>query len=139
MVFHKSTPEVIKNNDSPLVVPMETTLSVTPKSNPTNPDLSLSNKYVAVIDNKEVTIPIDTTKVSKENHTATIQQKVDFTPVLKELLPDWEVGAGMGIHDGKPYGTVGLKRNYKINRAVTIEAHTDGSRVKGYEVMHWWN
>ena len=50
---------------------------------------------------------------------------------------NWELGVGMGIHDGKTYIPVSLQRNYSKNHSVAVELHYDlkDNKVNGGEVQ----
>ena len=50
---------------------------------------------------------------------------------------NWELGVGMGVHDGKTYIPVSLQRNYSKNHSVAAELHYDlkDNKVNGGEVQ----
>lgn len=50
---------------------------------------------------------------------------------------NWEIGVGMGVHDGKTYIPVSLQRNYSKSHSVTVELHYDlkNNKVNGGEVQ----
>lgn len=50
---------------------------------------------------------------------------------------NWELGIGMGVHDGKPYIPVSLQRNYSKSHSVAAELHYDlkDNKVNGGEVQ----
>lgn len=50
---------------------------------------------------------------------------------------NWELGVGMGIHDGKTYIPVSLQRNYSKNHSVAVELHYElkDNKVNGGEVQ----
>ena len=50
---------------------------------------------------------------------------------------NWELGVGMGIHDGNPYIPVSLQRNYSKSHSVAAELHYDlkDNKVNGGEVQ----
>lgn len=50
---------------------------------------------------------------------------------------NWELGVGMGIHDGKTYIPVSLQRNYSKSHSVAAELHYDlkDNKVNGGEVQ----
>lgn len=50
---------------------------------------------------------------------------------------NWELGTGMGVHDGKAYIPVSLQRNYKKDRSIVLELHYDlkDNKVNGGEVQ----
>ena len=136
---HKSPEVPSKDTDVPKV---ETTteLEVSQKETPESPDLVVGQKYVAVINDKRVEVPIKVTKSTTEGTTATLKQEIDVSQLVEPLIPDWEVGVGVGQHDGDLYYPVSLQRNYKANKAIRVELHIkdDLSKVNGYEVQHVW-
>lgn len=50
---------------------------------------------------------------------------------------NWELGIGMGVHDGKTYIPVSLQRNYSKSHSVAVELHYDlkDNKVNGGEVQ----
>ena len=50
---------------------------------------------------------------------------------------NWELGVGMGIHDGKTYIPVSLQRNYSKSHSVAAELHYDlkDNKVNGGEIQ----
>ena len=50
---------------------------------------------------------------------------------------NWELGVGMGIHDGKTYIPVSLQRNYKKDRSIVLELYYDlkDNKINGGEVQ----
>ena len=50
---------------------------------------------------------------------------------------NWELGTGIGIHDGKAYIPVSLQRNYKKDHSIAVELHYDlkDNKVNGGEVQ----
>ena len=50
---------------------------------------------------------------------------------------NWELGVGMGVHDGKTYIPVSLQRNYSKSHSVAVELHYDlkDNKVNGGEVQ----
>lgn len=127
-----------------------TSLSVTPKDSPEAPDLAVNQKYVATINNKKVEVPItnvqaqgNTTSASPTSATpyiATVQQEVDITPLVNLMVPRWELGVGLGRHEGDTYIPVSMQRNYNHNKAFQLELHIDPSnqKVTGAELQHKW-
>lgn len=114
----------------------ESTLKVTTKTTTSDPDLVVSNKYVAKINDKYVEAPIHTTK---DTSTAVVSTTIDVTPLVKQMTPKWEAGVGVGCVDKKLLPCVSLQRNYKQDRAVeaVIQMDTQG-HFKGASVIHKW-
>ena len=50
---------------------------------------------------------------------------------------NWELGVGMGVHDGKTYIPVSLQRNYSKSHSVAVELHyyLKDNKVNGGEVQ----
>lgn len=50
---------------------------------------------------------------------------------------NWELGTGIGVHDGKAYIPVSLQRNYSKNHSVSLELHYElkDNKVNGGEVQ----
>lgn len=115
------------------------TLEVTKKTHESDPDLIVSNRYVAEIDGQVVEAPVNT-KIDES--TAKVTTEVDLTPLVNQMVPDWEIGTGVGYSiDGEPYIPLSVQRNYTHNKAVSVEVHFDPSdrmRAKGIEVQHKW-
>lgn len=142
------TPSTATGSSVPIST--RTDLSVTPKDSPEAPDLAVNQTYVATINNKKVEVPItnvqaqgNTTSASPASatpYTATVQQEVDITPLVNLMVPRWELGVGLGRHEGDTYIPVSMQRNYTYNKAVQLELHIDPSdqKVTGVELQHKW-
>lgn len=124
-----------------------TNVQVTTKSNGTDPDLKLTQKYVATINDKKVEVPIKNvvseaststdTVGGASPYTATVSQTIDLTPLVKATTPSWEVGLGVGHYHGETYGSFSLQRNYKKDKAISVELNID-RQVKGLSIQHKW-
>lgn len=114
----------------------ESTLKVTPKTSESDPDLVVSNKYVAKINGEYVEAPVQTTK---DTSTAVVSTTVDVTPLVKQMTPKWEAGVGVGCVDKEILPCVTLQRNYKEDKAVeAVIQMDDHGKVKGASVIHKW-
>lgn len=127
----------------------QSTITVQPKADPASPDTVLNQHYTAIINNKKVEVPIrdvdskeaatSTGKTSgATDYTCTISQEIDLTPLVKPLVPSWELGIGVGTHDNQFYLPLSIQRNYESDRALCVELHLRGSDIKGVEVQHKW-
>lgn len=145
------TPKATTSRSSVSSVPVSTTnIQVTTKNKTTDPDLSLTQKYVATINDKKVEVPIknvvseastSTDSVGGASpYTATVSQTIDLTPLVKATIPSWEVGLGVGHYRGETYGSFSLQRNYKKDKAISVELNIDPSarQVKGLSIQHKW-
>ena len=132
-------------------VPLSTTsIQVTTKTKETEPDLSLTQKYVATINDKKVEVPIKnvapeaTTSArpvgSATPYTAVVSQTIDLTPIAKAVSPNWEVGVGIGRYRSDTYIPLSLQRNYENNKAICVELSLDPQdrQVKGWSIQHKW-
>lgn len=143
--------EVPTSRSSVPNVPLSTTsIQVTTKTKETEPDLSLTQKYVATINDKKVEVPIKnvvpeaTTSArpvgSATPYTAVVSQTIDLTPIAKAVSPNWEVGVGVGRYRSNTYVPLSLQRNYKNNKAICVELSLDPQdrQVKGWSIQHKW-
>ena len=136
-VHQKETPKITTSSSKPTVT-TEATLSVTKKKTESEPDLVVSNKYVAQINGKTVEAPMKDVSNTKDNQT-TVSTTIDVTPLVKQMVPKWEAGVGIGYVDNDVLPCMTLQRNYKHNKAVeaVIQIDTDGN-FKGASVIHKW-
>ena len=135
-VHHSETPKTT----SQLPVTTQSTLSVTKKTTESEPDLIVSNKYVAKIDGKIVEAPIkDVSYKDKNSTTTTVSTTIDVTPLVKQMTPKWEAGVGIGYVDNDVLPCMTLQRNYKHDKAVEaiIQIDTSGN-LKGASLVHKW-
>lgn len=135
-VHHSETPKTT----SQLPVTTQSTLSVTKKTTESEPDLIVSNKYVAKIDGKIIEAPIkDVSYKDKNSITTTVSTTIDVTPLVKQMTPKWEAGVGIGYVDNDVLPCMTLQRNYKHDKAVEaiIQIDTSGN-LKGASLVHKW-
>ena len=138
-VHQQETPKITTGTIQPTT---QSTLSVTQKSTKSDPDLVVSNKYVAKIDGKLVEAPM---KIQKEDSTAgsgttaVVSTTIDVTPIVNKMTPRWEAGVGIGYVDKDVLPCMTLQRNYKHDKAIeaVIQIDTDGN-FKGASVIHKW-
>lgn len=132
-------PETPKTT-SKLPVTTQSTLSVTKKITESEPDLIVSNKYIAKIDGKLVEAPMkDVLYKDKNSTTATVSTTIDVTHLVKQMTPKWEAGVGVGYVDNDVLPCMTLQRNYKHDKAVeaVIQIDTSGN-FKGASLVHKW-
>lgn len=135
-VHQQETPKTT----SKLPVTTQSTLSVTKKITESEPDLIVSNKYVAKIDGKLVEAPMKNVSYKDKNSTtATVSTTIDVTPLVKQMTPKWEAGVGVGYVDKDVLPCMTLQRNYKHDKAVeaVIQIDTSGN-FKGASLVHKW-
>ena len=133
------------NNTNPQI---SSSFSVVPKSSPDDSDLVIEHHYKATIDGEVVNVPIRTVSNppsdnvdntdSLNSSKVEYKQELDLTPLLSdyEHKKNWEVGAGVGCHDGDVYFPVSVQRNFSHDRAVEGVVHlSDSGSVNGGEVL----
>lgn len=118
---NKNRPTVnnYQTHDLPTI---KTKLSIKEKEKPTDADLQMEQTYVATINQHTYRLPVK--NVTKDNTTATIDQTIDLTPLLKDTLEKkrpWEIGVGVGIQDNKFYVPVSVQRNYNNKHALELQ------------------
>ena len=123
---------------------VSSSISVVPKAKPSDPDLKVSQKYVAQINNKTVEIPLSKPKetLSPDGQTVVVSQTVDMTAAVKPMLPKWSVGVGIGKDRNETYIPFSITRHYKpLKRSlqVTLKYSIDKGKISGGEVQHLWN
>lgn len=97
--------------------PHLTELSVSPKVTDSSPDLIINHKYTAEIEGKRIEVPTVSTK-----NTATVTTHLDVTPVVRQLVPRWEVGVGVSS-DRKPIASI--QYNFKVNQGIECVVSKD--------------
>ena len=123
---------------------VSSSISVVPKEKPSDPDLKVSQKYVAQINNKTVEIPLSKPKetLSTDGQTVVVSQTVDMTAAVKPMLPRWSIGTGVGRYHSETYIPLSVTRHYKpLKRSLqfTLKYSIDKGKISGGEVQHLWN
>lgn len=142
----KTTP--VKTTTDNQIITTTSSLSATQKTNPDDPDLVITQKYVANINGKKVEVPIvaKTAPTSPaptgagNTTTATLKQEIDVSPLVTKMIPKWEVGVGVGTQKDKGiYIPLSIQRNYEVSKGVQFEIHLDTSgKIVGTEIQHKW-
>lgn len=123
---------------------VSSSISVVPKAKPSDPDLKVTQKYTAQINNKTVEIPLSKPKetLSTDGQTVVVSQTVDMTAAVKPILPRWSVGVGVGRYHSETYIPLSVTRHYKpLKRSLqfTLKYSIDKGKISGGEVQHLWN
>ena len=128
-------------------IPSTSTLKLTPKTSKADNDLEITQSYKAKINGSTVEIPLKTLDTSTHGTKATFEQTLDLTDVVNQLSEqkrkedkrNWELGAGLGVHQGDWYVPVSLQRNFNKNRAIEAEVHLnpkEPTKVNGGEIKY---
>lgn len=144
-VIYTATPQ---SNNQPQQVATTSSLSAAQKASPNDPDLIVTQKYVANINGKKVEVPIvaktaptsPATTGTGISTTATLKQEIDVSPLVAHMIPKWEVGIGVGTQKDKGiYIPLSIQRNYEVSKGVQFEIHLDTSgKIVGTEIQHKW-
>ena len=149
---HNRDNEVEKPSVSSPSATIQSNLVVTEKTSEDDPDLKVSQTYKAIINNQEIEVPVSASTPSKTTasssaatgtpgNTASLRQEIDVTPIVRRLVPDWELGVGIGKQrDGDVYIPVSIQRNYETHKGLQMELHVDpkDQKIDGIEIQHKW-
>ena len=95
---------------------------------------SVTNTVQKKLAKNDPTLPPEV--LAKTDKTVVAEQP-ENKDVPVGIYRNWELGVGMGIHDGKAYIPVSLQRNYSKDRSVVLELHYDlkDNKINGGEVQ----
>lgn len=136
---NKNRPTVNNYQTHDQLPTIKTKLSIKEKEKPTDADLQMEQTYVATINQHTYRLPVK--NVTKDNMTATIDQTIDLTPLLKDTLEKkrpWEIGMGVGIQDNKFYVPVSVQRNYNNKHALELQLNIghNNSIITGGQLLY---
>lgn len=137
-----------KAQQNPTKVTEDTTISVSPKRSPEEPDLVINNRYIAEVNGETIEIPKKTTATTTDpkdsDTTARVSTTIDLDPVVRKLADaeykrNWEVSTGLGrSHDGHYYVPIGVQRNYNYDRALEFSIGVSKDHIENAQVVHKW-
>ena len=149
---HKHLDNNMSNSTSGIV--STTSIQAVPKQSISDPDVIVSQQYVAVVNGEKVSVPVAKTISNSSSKPSSssgspvgqtqgiITQTIDLTPVMSKLQPRWELGAGYMYNSNKDkhYGCVSIQRNYKMNKAVELTGFvsTTTGKFDSFMVQHKW-
>lgn len=151
-----TTPTTIRDTNDTSKITSKGTITITPApSTATGDTLVVKEALVATNGNRRVEVPIRNQSVplnnseSKDtlNKNIEVTNTIDVSSLVRPLVPKWEIGIGVGTHDGDTYIPVSIQRDYKVDKAVRLEIHLDPTAKgdtkkilspKGIEVQHVW-
>ncbi len=136
---NKNRPTVNNYQTHDQLPTIKTKLSIKEKDKPTDADLQMEQTYVATINQHTYRLPVK--NVTKDNMTATIDQTIDLTPLLKDTLEKkrpWEIGVGVGVQDNKFYVPVSVQRNYNNKHALELQLNIghNNSIITGGQLLY---
>lgn len=142
-------------NDTSKITSKGTITITSAPSTATGDTLVVKESLVATNGNRKAEVPIRNQSVPLNNNenkdtsnkNIEVTNTIDVSSLVRPLVPKWEIGIGVGTHDGDTYIPVSIQRDYKVDKAVRLEIHLDPTakgdtkRIlspKGIEVQHVW-
>lgn len=138
--------------DSSTSTSLTTEITATSKTNTSDPDLILNNRYHAVINGTDVQIPVKDKNIKEQlkdtpsspsissttSTTARVDQTLDLTPVFKdyEKKHKWEVGTGIGRVSNEWYVPIEVQRNFGYNKGVSFQLNVKDNKVDGFQTSY---
>lgn len=144
--IHKDTQLNPKDNtcttNDKLLTTTTTTIDIKPKEKTTDADVVyIERPYWIDKDSNRIDIPVKKTYEETIGSQVVVKHEADMTPIIahevNKQFPKWELGIGIGYHEGDVYVPIEIQRNYKKDSAVSYEIHLDSKgSVIGHEVMY---
>lgn len=148
--FKEGTTKTTITTDSSTSPSMSTEITATSKTNTSDPDLILNNRYHAVINGTDVQIPVKDRNIketlkdtshspsSSTSTTARVDQTLDLTPIFKdyEKKHKWEVGTGIGRVSNEWYVPIEVQRNFGYNKGVSFQLNVKDNKVDGFQASY---
>lgn len=139
--------------DSSTSPSLTTEITATSKTNTSDPDLILDNRYHAVINGTDVQIPVKDKNIKEQLKdtpsspsipssstatTARVDQTLDLTPIFKdyEKKHKWEVGTGIGRVSNEWYVPIEVQRNFGYNKGVSFQLNVKDNKVDGFQASY---
>lgn len=150
--YEEGTTKTTITTDSSTSPSMTTEITATSKTNTSDPDLILNNRYHAVINGTDVQIPVKDKNIKerlKDTHsspstssststTARVDQTLDLTPLFKdyEKKRKWEMGIGVGRVSNEWYVPIEIQRNFGYDKGVSLQLNVKDNKVDGFQTSY---
>lgn len=150
--YEEGTTKTTITTDSSTSPSMTTEITATSKTNTSDPDLILNNRYHAVINGTDVQIPVKDKNIKetlKDTHsspspssststTARVDQTLDLTPLFKdyEKKRKWEMGIGVGRVSNEWYVPIEIQRNFGYDKGVSFQLNVKDNKVDGFQANY---
>lgn len=146
--YEEGTTKTTITTDSSTSPSMTTEITAASKTNTSDPDLILNNRYHAVINGTDVQIPVKdkniketlkgTPSSSSTSTTARVDQTLDLTPLFKdyEKKHKWEMGIGVGRVSNEWYVPIEVQRNFRYNKGVSLQLNVKDNKVDGFQASY---
>lgn len=151
--YKEGTTKTTITTDSYTSPSLTTEITASSKTNTSDPDLILNNKYHAIINGTDIQIPVkdkyiketlkDTpsspsSSTTSTTTTARVDQTLDLTPIFKdyEKKHKWEVGTGIGRVSNEWYVPIEVQRNFGYNKGVSFQLNVKDNKVDGFQASY---
>lgn len=154
--YKEGTTKTTTTTDSYTSPSLTTEITAASKTNTSDPDLILNNKYHAVINGTDIHIPVKDKYIketlkdiptsptpsspssSTTSTTARVDQTLDLTPIFKdyEKKHKWEVGTGIGRVSNEWYVPIEVQRNFGYNKGVSLQLNVKDNKVDGFQASY---
>lgn len=151
--YKEGTTKTTTTTDSYTSPSLTTEITAASKTNTSDPDLILSNKYQAVINGTDIHIPVKDKYIKEQlkdtppspsssttstNITARVDQTLDLTPIFKdyEKKHKWEVGTGIGRVSNEWYVPIEIQRNFGYDKGVSLQLNVKDNKVDGFQASY---
>lgn len=150
--YEEGTTKTTITTDSSTSPFMTTEITAASKTNTSDPDLILNNRYHAVINGTDVQIPVKDKNIKetlKDTHsspspssststTARVDQTLDLTPLFKdyEKKRKWEMGIGVGRVSNEWYVPIEIQRNFGYDKGVSFQLNVKDNKVDGFQANY---
>lgn len=150
--YEEGTTKTTTTIDSSTSPSMTTEITATSKTNTSDPDLILNNRYHAVINGTDVQIPVKDNNIKEQlkdtptspstssstSTTAHVDQTLDLTPLFKdyEKKRKWEMGIGVGRVSNEWYVPIEIQRNFGYDKGVSLQLNVKDNKVDGFQASY---
>nr|DAT93204.1 MAG TPA: hypothetical protein [Caudoviricetes sp.] len=150
--YKEGTTKTTTTTDSYTSPSMTTEITATSKTNTSDPDLILNNRYHAVINGTDVQIPVKDKNIKEQlkdtpsspstssstSTTARVDQTLDLTPLFKdyEKKRKWEMGIGVGRVSNEWYVPIEIQRNFGYDKGVSFQLNVKDNKVDGFQASY---
>lgn len=150
--YEEGTTKTTITTDSSTSPSMTTEITATSKTNTSDPDLILNNRYHAVINGTDVQIPVKDKNIKEQLKdtssspstsfstftTARVDQTLDLTPLFKdyEKKRKWEMGIGVGRVSNEWYVPIEIQRNFGYDKGVSFQLNVKDNKVDGFQTSY---
>ena len=150
--YEEGTTKTTITTDSSTSPSMTTEITATSKTNTSDPDLILNNRYHAVINGTGVQIPVKDKNIKEQlkdtssspstsfstSTTARVDQTLDLTPLFKdyEKKRKWEMGIGVCRVSNEWYVPIEIQRNFGYDKGVSFQLNVKDNKVDGFQTNY---